>query len=157
MRRKIGRRGSEEGSVAVETTIVLAVLLALMFGIIEFGTTFFQWNTMVLAVEEAGRFIMLNNGCNTPTCGENRLQTALTNLGYSTPPICSVTMGSIVPPTAGSICVYATKTTGTPPAPDTITLTAVYAYDNIIVPSGLLVGSLSGPFTVTGQATFPLD
>ncbi len=147
----------EEGSVAVEAAIIFSVLLALTFGIIEFGTTFFQWNTMVLAVEEAGRYIMLHNACNTPSCGETRLQTAFTNLGYSSPPPCTVAMGNIVAPSPGNICVHVSKTTGTPPQPDTLTFTAVYAYNNIIVPVGFVNGVLSGPFTVTGRASFPLD
>jgi hypothetical protein len=110
---------------------------------------------MGLAVEEAGRYVMLHNAtCNTATCGQTSLQTAFTDLGYSSPSACTIVLGNIVAPSSGAICVSASKTTGTP---DTLTLIAVYAYDNIIVPAGLVAGILSGPFTVSSQATYPLD
>jgi hypothetical protein len=38
-----------------------------------------------------------------------------------------------------------------------MTLTAMYAYNNVIVPTGLLAAVLPGPFSLTNQATFPLD
>lgn len=59
--RPLIRRGGEEGSVAVEMAITLSALLLLVFGAIQFALVFWNWNTMLLAAEEAGRYTMLYN------------------------------------------------------------------------------------------------
>jgi Flp pilus assembly protein TadG len=53
--------GPEEGAAAVETSLIIGVLLLLVFGSIEFGTAFWTYNTMLLAVEEAGRYAMVTH------------------------------------------------------------------------------------------------
>jgi Flp pilus assembly protein TadG len=160
MRGRRSRRGWDEGATAVEAAITISLSLALVFGILEFGMALWQSNTMVLAVEEAGRYVMVNNtSCNTASCAESQLKASLSSYGglvtSAGSGICAGTPPTLTAPSPGSICVYATAPTGA--NPQTMTLTAVYAYSNIIVPSGLLAGVLSGPFTSTSQATFPLD
>src|SRR5271156_1613913 len=163
MRGRSSRRRWDEGATAVETAITISLSLALVFGIIEFGLALWQANTMALAVEEAGRYVMVNNTtCNTASCAETQMINNLSSYGglvtlanngicasASTPP--TLTAGSL----GGNICVYATAPIGA--NPQTMTLTAIYAYNNIIVPSKLLPGILSGLFASTTQATFPLD
>ena len=61
----IGRRG-EEGSVAVELAVTVSALMFLIIGAIQFALVFWNWNTMLLAVEEAGRYAMLYNTTNFP-------------------------------------------------------------------------------------------
>jgi Flp pilus assembly protein TadG len=159
MSRRETKRRWNEGAAAVEGALVMSVLVSLIFGVLAFGMTLWQWNTMSLAVEGAGRYIMVNNKtCTNASCGTTQLQTQFTNIGYSTAPtICTVSGGVTQAPSAGNICVYA-ATPSPQTNPPTMTLGAIYAYDNIIVPlSNLLLGVLSGPFTVTSQATFPLD
>ena len=41
----------DEGATAVEAAVIISVLITLVFGIVEFGTAFWQWNTMMLAVQ----------------------------------------------------------------------------------------------------------
>jgi Flp pilus assembly protein TadG len=146
-------RGGEEGSTAIETALILSILLAMIFGVIEFGTTLFQWNTMLLAVEQAGRYVMINNTTAQPSDAKTQMKAVLTNATD-----CVVTNGVVIAPSAGNVCVYAKTTAGTPPStPNTMTLEAIYAYD-VIGLTGSLVGlAQSGPFTVMSQATFPLD
>jgi Flp pilus assembly protein TadG len=55
------RRGWNEGSVAVEGAIAFSVLVALIFGIIEFGIAFYNLNTMELVIEEVGRYAIVND------------------------------------------------------------------------------------------------
>jgi hypothetical protein len=55
------RFGPEEGSAAVEASLIISVLLLLVFGSVEFGRAFWTYNTMLLAVEEAGRYAMTHN------------------------------------------------------------------------------------------------
>jgi Flp pilus assembly protein TadG len=153
-------RGREEGATAVEAAITISLSLALIFGIIQFGMALWQSNTMTLAVEEAGRYVMVNNtSCNTASCAEAKMKTTLSSYGglvtSANNGICSGSPPNFTAPSPGNICVHATAPTGT--SPQTMTLTAIYAYDNIIVPSGLLAEILPGPFTSTSQATFPLD
>jgi Flp pilus assembly protein TadG len=160
MRWNCPRRGWDEGATAVEAAITISLLLALVFGILEFGMVLWQSNTMVLAVEEAGRYVMVNNtSCNTASCAETQMMNTLSSYGglvtSAHSGICQGTLPNLTAPPAGSMCVYATAPAGA--NPQTITLAAVYAYSNIIVPSKLLAGVLLGPFTSTSQATFPLD
>jgi Flp pilus assembly protein TadG len=155
------RRGWNEGATAVETAITISLTLALVFGILEFGMAFWQSNTTALAVQEAGRCVMVQPAsCATASGAENQMKTVLSSYGglvtTANSGICTGTFPSLTAPSPGSICVYATApTTGN--SPNTMTLEAIYAYNNIIVTSGLLAGVLSGPFTSTSQATFPLD
>jgi Flp pilus assembly protein TadG len=111
-------------------------VFVLIFGIIEFGMALWQWNTMLLAVEQAGRYVMVNNSCNT-TCAEGQMQLILT----------SASTTCTGPPEANQICINATipSPQTTPP---TMTLTAVYGY-NVI--------GLTPTLTLTSQATFPVD
>jgi Flp pilus assembly protein TadG len=160
MRWKSSTRGWDEGATAVEAAITISIALALVLGIIEFGMALWQWNTMALAVEEAGRYVMVHNAtCNTATCAETQMKNTLSSyVGLVTSVnsgICAGTPPNLTAPSPGNICVYATAPTGA--NPQTITLTAIYAYSNIIVPSKLLAGTLAGPFKATSQATFPLD
>ena len=62
--------------------------------------------------------------------------------------VCTLNGAVINLPNAGNICVYAAKTSGASPDPDTISLTAIYAYN---------VLGISGTLTVASQGTFPLD
>jgi Flp pilus assembly protein TadG len=131
------RRGWDEGSTAVEAAIVFSLFFTLIFGIVEFGMALWQWNTMQLAVLEAGRYAMVNNGNITPAIAEHNMQAALPGAAISCPLPAS--------PAAGAWYVCATTTAG---APNTMSLSASYGY-NII--------GFAGPFNVTAQATVPLD
>jgi Flp pilus assembly protein TadG len=141
------RRGTDEGATAVETAIVISALCTLIIGILEFGMVFWQWHTMLLAVEQTGRYAMINNMSITATAAEQQMSLVISGTASGTP-ACMLTGATINPPTAGNICVYATTATGTSPDPNTILLTAVYAY-NIL--------GISGMLTLTSQGVFPLD
>jgi len=160
MRWRTPRRGWDEGATAVETAITISLTLALVFGILEFGMAFWQSNTMALAIQEAGRCVMVQPAtCATASGAESQMKTVLSSYGglvtSANSGICTGTPPTLAAPSPGNICVYATAPAGA--NPQTMTLTAIYAYNNIIVTSGLLAGVLSGPFTSTAQATFPLD
>ena len=61
----INRRASlwhaEDGGPAIDAVEIISALLVLILGIIELGTIYWSWNTMLLAVQEAGRYAMLYN------------------------------------------------------------------------------------------------
>jgi Flp pilus assembly protein TadG len=138
MSRKRPRRRPDEGATTVEAAIVFSALLAVIFGIIEFGTAIWQWNTMMLAVQDVGRYAMINNA--TAADVETQMQNMLPSAS-----VCTL-------PTPGNMCVSATTTAGTAPDPLTITLTAIYAYDFLGIANSL---GISGALTVASQGTFP--
>lgn len=68
MRRNPQRFGPEEGAAAVEACLVVAALLLGVFGSVELGRAFWTYNTMLLAVEEAGRYAMVHSYQPLGTC-----------------------------------------------------------------------------------------
>jgi Flp pilus assembly protein TadG len=133
MRVQHSKGGWNEGATAVETALVISVLMLLLFGVIGFGYALWQWNTMMLAVEQAGRYVMIKNAC-SPACAVNQMQQILTSAS------------SCVNPPAGQICVSATTNLAT--TPPTMTLTSAYNFNLIaLIPS----------FTMTTQAVVPID
>ena len=70
IRRRPSLRAAEDGGPAVDAALIMSVLLLLILGIIEVGSAYWGWNTMLLAVEEAGRYAMLyhNYPTNPPGC-----------------------------------------------------------------------------------------
>src|SRR5215471_20094364 len=84
-----------EGAAAVEAALVLPLLFLFIFGIIVFGMALWQWNTMLLAVEQAGRYVMVNNSTCDVTCAETQMQAVLSSASVCTTP------------TSGQICVSA--------------------------------------------------
>ena len=128
------RRGSDEGTVAIEAALLLPVFLLALLGVIEFGAALWQWNTMLLAVEQAGRWAMINNSdSNLVADVENQMQAVLPSAAVCTAP------------KPGQICVNVSSSAGTP---STMTLTASYNFNLL---------ALFGPFTLTSQGTVPLD
>ena len=128
----------DEGATAVEAAIALSLLFTLVFGIVEFGMALWQWNTMELAVLQAGRYVMVNNITCGTTCAQTQMQGVLASATAQCPLPSS--------PAAGSWYVCATaNNAGTPP---TMSLSANYGFDVI---------GFVGPFKVTAQATVPLD
>jgi Flp pilus assembly protein TadG len=134
------RRRWDAGSAAVEAALILPVLFLLIFAIIKFGVALWQWNTMLLAVEQAGRYVMVNNASCDTTCAEDQMKTVLSSASTCTTPA------------AGQICVSATcsnPATCTPLTSSTsMTLSANYSFDFF---------GLAGPFTISSQGTVPLD
>jgi Flp pilus assembly protein TadG len=141
------RRGGDDGATAVETALIISVLIFLIFGIIEFGMALWAWNTMVLAVEDAGRYVMINNafptnppGCvgTLESCAVNQMQATLATAPGAVSTTCTT-------PAADQICLSASTTAG---SPSTMKLTAAY---------GFKVIGLSPTYTLTSEATFPLN
>lgn len=59
-RRVLVRPGAEDGTAAVEAALIVGALLLVVLGSVEFGRVLWTYNTMILAVEEAGRYAMLH-------------------------------------------------------------------------------------------------
>ena len=131
-RRQNQKLRRDEGAAAIEAALIVPVLFFVIFAIIELGIAFWQWNTMLLAVEQAGRYVMVNNSSCDVSCAETQMQAVLSSASVCTSP------------TTGQVCVSASTSAGTP---STMTLTAAYNFNLL---------SLFGPFTITSQGTVPL-
>jgi len=155
IRRYRERLGRDEGSVMVEAGLTLPILLLLVLGTVQFSVAFWQWNTMVLATEEAGRCAMINYGATTPQskpasvtcstvadCAQAHMQAVISNFGTSATNVAVCTT-----PSAGHMCVNTTTTAGAGGAPSTMTLTASYRFNLL---------AITAPFTITSQITVPL-
>ena len=117
----------------MEAALILPILILAILGIIEFGTAFWQWNTMLLAVEQAGRYVMVNNTSCGVACAETQMQAVLSSASVCTTP------------TSGQMCVSASTAAGTP---STMTLTAAYNFNPV---------AFFSPFTIRSEGTVPLD
>jgi Flp pilus assembly protein TadG len=131
-RRRNRARRQDQGTAAIEAAFIAPILFLAILGVVEFGMALWQWNTMLLAVEQTGRYVMVNNASCDISCAQSQMQAVL--------PAASV----CATPTTGQICVSASKSTGTP---STMTLTAAYNFNLL---------ALFGPFTITSQGTVPL-
>jgi Flp pilus assembly protein TadG len=131
-RRRNRARRQDQGTAAIEAAFIAPILFLAILGIVEFGMALWQWNTMLLAVEQTGRYVMVNNASCDTSCAQIQMQAVL--------PAASV----CATPTTGQICVSASKSAGTP---STMTLTAAYNFNLL---------ALFGPFTITSQGTVPL-
>jgi Flp pilus assembly protein TadG len=127
---KNARRRWDEGAAAIEAALVFPLLVLVILGIIEFGMALWQWNTMLLAVEQAGRFVMVNNTSCDVACAENQMQAVLPSAS-----VCTI-------PASGQLCVSASATAST------MKLSAAYGFNLL---------SLFQPFTITTEGTVPLD
>jgi Flp pilus assembly protein TadG len=138
------RRGKEEGSAAIETAIVLPVLLLFAIGSVEFGRALWTYHTMLLSVEEAGRYTMIY--------GES--PSLLTSA--SCPNVDAVTLQNCAVAKANaSLAAYGgngVSVTWIPDAsvPPNVTITATYSFnfiDPILLPFG--------PITLSSQVIVP--
>jgi Flp pilus assembly protein TadG len=139
------RRGREEGSAAIEAAIVLPVLLLAAIGSVEFGRGLWTYHTMLLAVEEAGRYAMVY------AASPSLLTSA------SCPGAASVTLRNCATAKANAylaaydgatgISVASTEDSSTPP---NLTITATYTFnfiDPILLPFG--------PITLSSKVVVP--
>jgi hypothetical protein len=139
---------SEQGATAVETALVISTLLLLIFGALEFGQAFWTYNTMVLAIEEAGRYAIVFNPGNYPSGPPSA----------SCPGVPTVTLGNCTVARANSVLsAYAVSgvsvscTAGCTGTPATMTIQATYAL-NFVTPNLFPYG----PISLQTQLTVPL-
>src|SRR5690242_20145471 len=59
--RKKSRQSAEAGSAAVEAALIMSALLVAVVGSVETARAMWTYNTMLIAVEEAGRYAMTYN------------------------------------------------------------------------------------------------
>ena len=145
------RRATEAGSAAVEAALITSALLLAVVGGVEFARALWVYNTMLIAVEQAGRFAMAYNHRPPATC---KAQTQASQCPpASDTPLANCSAGYAqqvlsayqAPPIEVSVSVNAAA------SPPTITICASRSFD-FIAPRLLPYG----PFELTSSVTVPM-
>jgi Flp pilus assembly protein TadG len=144
-------RSAEEGAAAVEAGVIMSVLLLLVVGSVELGRAFWVYNTMLVAVEEAGRAAMMYNhgaplACNAQSQASYCPAPSNTPLANCTASRARQILSAYQAPNiAVSVKEDATS------SPTKVTVCASYSF-NFIAPRLLPYG----PLNLTSQLTVPL-
>lgn len=139
-------RQCEQGATMVEMGVVMSVAVLFILGMIEFALAYYYQHDLLIAVEQAGRYAMIQGQSNidTTTVATNAASLVCNVLGS---PCTNVTAGGVCSQTAGQYCVKADLATGAN-GTKMLTMTANYAFSFInVTGSGL---------TLTGQTTVAL-
>lgn len=144
-------RGAEEGAAAVEAGLIISVLLLLIVGSVELGRAFWTYNTMLLAVEDAGRYAMVHNHAPPTTCKAQSQAPGCPVLSNTPLANCVASHARQVLSAfqAPNVAVSAEQDTTT--FPNTVTVCGSYSF-GFIAP-GLL---RYGPLNLTSRVTVPL-
>jgi Flp pilus assembly protein TadG len=145
------RRGAEEGAAAVEAAVTMSVLLLLIVGSIEFGRALWTYNTMLLAVEQAGRYAMVHNQGSPDTCAAQSQASQCPTLSNTSLANCAAgrvqeVLSAYQAPNIG-VSVRENATV----SPATMTICASYSFE-FLAPRLLPYG----PLHLTSQVTVPL-
>jgi Flp pilus assembly protein TadG len=142
---------SEDGAAAVETAIVLSAFLLLTLGMAEFAMAYWNYNTMLLAVDEAGRYAMVYNQGPPTACGPQTQATNCPTLTSNAVANCAAAQAQTVLSNYSAPSSVAVSVSQTAGSPATMTICGSYSF-NFIVPSFLPYG----PISLKRQVTVPL-
>jgi Flp pilus assembly protein TadG len=145
------RRDSEAGSATVEAGVTISALLLLIVGTVEFGQAVWTSNTMLLAVEEAGRYAMVYDQGPLDTCGAQSQAPRCPILSNTPLANCSAARAQRVLSAYQASNIDISVREDSTSSPATITICASYSLD--FVPLQLLP---YGALNLTRQVTVPL-
>jgi Flp pilus assembly protein TadG len=145
------RRSSEAGSAAVEASVTISALLLLIVGTVEFGQAVWTSNTMLLAIEEAGRYAMVYDQGPLDTCGAQSQAPRCPILSNTPLANCSAARAQRVLSAYRAPNIDVSVREDSTSSPATITICASYTLDS--VPLQLLP---FGALNLTRQVTVPL-
>jgi Flp pilus assembly protein TadG len=145
------RRSSEDGSATVEAGVTISALLLLIVGTVEFGQALWTSNTMLLAIEEAGRYAMVYNQGPLDTCGAQSQAPRCPILSNTPLANCSAARAQRVLSAYQAPNIDVSVREDGTSSPATITICASYSLD--FVPLQLLP---YGALNLTRQVTVPL-
>ena len=149
--RKIPKVRRNEGTAAVEAALIAPVLFFAILGIIELGTAFWQWNTMLLAVQEAGRSAMINNDALPISCGAQNQAASCPALSNTLLANCAAARAQQVLSSYQAANIEISVREDQTSTPATITVCARHTFG--FAAPGLLP---FGPFNLKSQVTVPL-
>jgi hypothetical protein len=145
------RYGEEEGTATVEAGAVVSVLFLLIAGSVEFGRAFWIYNTMLLAVEDAGRYAMTYNHGAMVICKPQSQALYCPTLSNTPLADCAAARAQQILSAYEAPNVGVSVMEDTSSSPTTITVCASYSLD-FISPQLLPYG----PLHLTSRVTVPL-
>jgi Flp pilus assembly protein TadG len=145
------RRGEDEGAAAVEASLIIGVLLLLVLGSVELGRAFWTYNTMLLAVEEAGRYAMVYNHGPSGSCEAQSQAPHCPTLSDTPLANCSASRARQVLSNYQIANIEVSVEEDTASLPTTITICASYSF-GFIAPRLLPYG----PLNLISRVTVPL-
>jgi len=149
---KQSRGGTEAGSATVEAGVTISLLLLLTVGIVEFGQAFWTYNTMLLAVEEAGRYAMVYNHGPPLACSAQSQAPSCPTLSNTPVANCSAALAQRILSAYQTPNIDVSVTEDRTSFPATITICASYSGGEFVAPQLLPYG----PLSLTRQVTVPL-
>ena len=145
------RSGTEQGTVAVEASISISVLLLLIVGSMEFGRALWTYDTMLLAVEEAGRYAMVYHQGPPVTCAAQSQAPRCPTPSNTPLANCSAARAQQVLSAYQAPNINVSVKEDTTSSPATITICASHSVD-FVAPQLLPYG----PLNLTRELTVPL-
>ena len=147
-RRKRSKHTTEAGTVAAEAAVIMSVLLLAVVGCVETARALWTYNTMLMAVEQAGRFAMTYNHRPPAICMTQTQASQCPTLSNTPLANCSAWYAQqiLAAYRAPGIAVSVAVDTTTSPA--AITICASYSFD-FITPQLLPYGPLDLISSVT--------
>lgn len=142
---------SEEGATAVEGAIILSTFLLLTLGLFQFAMAYWNYSTMLLAVDEAGRYAMVYNQGPPTACGAQTQAAGCPSLTSNAVANCAAAQAHTVLTNYGTPSSVAVSVSQTAGSPATMTICGSYSF-NFIAPSFLPYG----PISLKRQVTVPL-
>jgi Flp pilus assembly protein TadG len=125
-------RAADDGAAAAEAAVIMTALLLLVCGSIEFAQALWTNNTMLLAVEQAGRYAMVHNRAPAMTCVTQTQASRCPALSRTPIADCAASAAAQVLSAykAPNIAVSASEDTTSNPA--TITICATYSFGFLV-------------------------
>jgi Flp pilus assembly protein TadG len=145
------RRGADAGSAAVEGAIIMSTLLLAVVGTVEFARALWTYNTMLLAVEQAGRYAMAYDHHLPSVCTAQSQATHCPVLSDTPLANCSAWYAKQVLSAYRAPPIGVSVTVDTTTSPPTTTICASYSLD-FVAPQLLPYG----PLDLTSRVTVPL-
>jgi TadE-like protein len=154
---------SEEGATLVEAAIVLSTFLVITLGLVQFAIVYWNYSTMLLAVDEGGRVAMVYNPVSFPNgpptppqpCGAQTQAPGCPLLSAGALENCTAAQATTVLTNykaPAAVKVSAKRVPGSGGFPDTMIVCSSYSF-GFIAPTLLPFG----PIALQRQVTVPLD
>ncbi len=145
------RRRADAGSAAVEGAIIMSTLLLAVVGTVEFARALWTYNTMLLAVEQAGRYAMAYDHHSPVICTAQSQASNCPVLSDTPLANCSAWYAKQMLSAYRAPPIGVSVTVDTTTSPPTTTICASYSFD-FLAPQLLPYG----PLDLTSRVTVPL-
>ena len=149
--RKRSGQSAEAGSAAVEAVIIMSALLLAVVGGVETARALWTYNTMLIAVEEAGRYAMTYNHHPPAVCGPQTQAAQCPAMSNTPLANCSAWYAQQVLAAYGTPSIGVSVAVDPTTSPPTVTICASHSFD-FIAPRLLP----SGPLDLMSSVTVPL-